>query len=237
MHFFNHVLYRIYGSRTKNVEITATASLTLLYKVLNSEINIPLCWSSMRNVSAKLYCHQQVVYISLQRKCALGGGLSYCRQRICCCTTELLFLFFLTINKHLSKKCNLKQYEQKHKLTKEQQRQDNTTHNNDPPPCTLQNSNNSRNLYPPHANTPQRRSTFVLNTGCLKTCNTPKQEDSAAYTDFCFIYFKYNCILLLLLHLTDGCDLHIRRSVLLRKEQTKWNDWSLSVLMARPNGS
>jgi len=117
--FFNHVFYRIYRSRTKNVQITAIASLTLLRKALNSEINMPLCWSSqlprlgadwhnfsvlqfgtftaLLHVSAKLCSHRQAVYISLQRKCALAGGLSCCKQWICSCKTDLLF-FILTIH-------------------------------------------------------------------------------------------------------------------------------------------
>jgi hypothetical protein len=197
MHFFNHVIYRIYRSRTKNVEITVIASLTLLRKVLNSGINIPLCWSSqlsslrtdwhnlsvlpvrtftaLLHVSAKLYCHRQVVYIPLQRKCALGGGLSYCKQSICCCKTELLF-FFLTIHFIINtnpKKYNLKKYKQKnkhtHKLTKEQQRQDNATHNAHLPHPHTANSSYLLSLYPPHANTPQRRSNFFTKTGCLKS--------------------------------------------------------------------
>ena len=48
-------------------------------------------FTALLHVSAKLYCHRQVVYISVQRKCALGRGLSCCKLWICCCKTELLF--------------------------------------------------------------------------------------------------------------------------------------------------
>ena len=97
----------------RRLRISAPIWIQFCTENLQQQLSVPgisMCWKkhctqlsstridwhnlSVLHVSAKLYGHHQVVHISVQTKCALGRGLSYCKQWICSCNWAL----FLTVH-------------------------------------------------------------------------------------------------------------------------------------------